>query len=374
MTKSYTPNRIPQGALATKLVIDIVTSSRERNSFNWSIEEKDWIRLLKRASQNRVLYLFAHELIKLLEAKHQSSFIEKLFQINNQGEIRLRRLDDTLGFVSTELEKHEVPYLVIKTDKYIPYVTFDVDILVKEKDFEAVQRLFSTKGAKILPHHSLLGRKPGKQVNCLKPGLLNIDIHTEVTWQGSDYVEPNLFWKNTRCLARRGVTFEVPSLEVEFLVNCAEILFERFYFHLQHLLSLREFCHQAMDWELIFEQTSRYGWKGAFAELLLLLEGSSAQLLKSEPTLLAFEVKARALQVTGRKELPKAEVLPILFSLARVCTIFLERMRTRKHFDPICFSYWCYTRMRYLVTGGRRLPLYQDWIPLGDRFYWRKPY
>ena len=129
-----------------------------------------------------------------------------------------------------------------------------------------------------------------------------------------------------------------------------------------------------MDWELIFEQTSRYGWKGAFAELLLLLEGSSAQLLKSEPTLLAFEVKARALQVTGRKELPKAEVLPILFSLARVCTIFLERMRTRKHFDPICFSYWCYTRMRYLVTGGRRLPLYQDWIPLGDRFYWRKPY
>jgi len=373
MTESLARGRVSQAARATQFIADVISGIDAPETSSWTVSERNWVYLLKRASQNRVLYLFARNLAEMPTAQHPPALLERLQKITTQGEIRLRRLGDTLEFVTSELEQHKVPYLVIKTDKYIPYVTFDVDLLVREEDFDAVQRLFSAKGVEILPHSSLLGRKPGKQMNCLKPGLLNIDLHTEITWQGSDYIEPVLFWQNTRRLTRHGVTFDVPSLEVEFMVDCAEVLYERFYFHLLHLLSLRKFCRQSMDWELIFEHTRRYGWQNAFANLLVLLEGTSARLLKGEPFTLPLEVRDRAQQLTGRKTLPAVDVLPHLFSPARVVTIFWERIRRRRHFDPVCFSYWLYTRLRYVATRGRRFPLYLDWIPLGDRFYWRKP-
>jgi len=369
--KIFTRNGKP--ARMTQFIFDVVSNMNTSEELLDSGELHSKL-LLKRASQNRVLYLFTKKLANSSLSQRHSKLLRDLSEIVAQGEKRMRTIGDTLEFVASELEGNEISYQVIKTEKYLPYVTFDVDLLVKEEDFFDVQRLFSSRGVEILPHPSLLGRKPGKQVNCLKPGLINIDMHTEITWQGSDYIEPTLFWQNTRRLTRQGVTFNVPSLEVEFLIDCAEILFERFYFHLLHMLSLREFCLRPMNWELIIEQTHRYGWQNSFAWLMLLLDETSAGLMQDNSSILPHDVRSFAEKTVGRKTIPSRNTLPYLFPISRVINIFWERIRRRRHFDPVCFSYWGYTRLRYIATLGKRFPLYQDWIPLGDRFYWNRPY
>ena len=281
------------------------------------------------AEQNRVLFAFS---------KHSS-----LVDIS-------KKLEDTLFFIEEVLKN--VPHLTTRTYKYIHYVTFDVDLFVNDKDYSKVIKLFKAVGCQIVSHDSSFGgRLPNMQKNVLKNGLLTIDLHRDFTWQKRRFLDVNLMFKNTRKRKIAGVIVEIPSPEVEFLLCMADIGHERFNFTQLDLIWLKGLSKEIKDWNLIINSVEKYGWFRTFSYLCKLINGSSCQVYKEE-IIPGFG------QLKGQLNLPY--FLPL-----RICWLsYLENLIHNKRFSVTSLAYMHYMKLRYYLSGKKRMPYYNSWYKI----------
>ena len=153
-------------------------------------------KLLRKALNNRVLYQLALE--------------DDLVEIRISGDTWVKKLKDTLLLVREVLGN--TPYLVVRTYKYIPYVTFDVDLFLDGENFEMVIGKFVEVGCSESSHDSSLGgRLKGQQRNIKKEGLLTIDLHRNFTWQKRQFLDTELLFKNCRKRKVAGVYILISS-------------------------------------------------------------------------------------------------------------------------------------------------------------------
>jgi len=303
--------------------------------------------LLHRASHNRVLYLLSRN---LLHAGF-SSWELALHTVLSAGEERLAKLSDTLAFLEATLPAVGIDYLVVKTYKYVPYVTFDVDVLVRPEQFDYAKRTFAEKGLSILKHP---GESFRKQSNCEREDLLRIDLHQGFYWQGFSYLDTDLVWEQPVHRQIGDIRTPTPSVEVEVLLNIVHLLYERRYVTLLDLIYFRRAFQEGCHWEMIQAQARKYGW------------GRSLQSLRA--TLNSLTEYVWDTEIAGPKaRLPANTRLPYMIPLWQVWGFFFEKARAARSIPWFDFAYYHFATARYYLTGRARLPFYLHWYPV-DRF------
>lgn len=293
--------------------------------------DKVWLKFLKKLSHNRVLYSYSKKVLaqgpKLDKEKKQD-----LRKIVREGERRMKQFEKTVKFLNKNLKAKGIPYLVVKTFKYIDYVTFDVDVLVPYEKFYEAQELLEKGGCRILPHP----RKQGlHQRNCVKKGLLNIDLHRNFYWLGIEHVDLNFVWKKPRRRKINGVMCSCPSLEVDFLLHNKQLAYERYYVTLLDYLAVTE-GRVDMDFSKIRRQVKKYRWEYSYYVLMHVLD----------------EIENSLDSVS----------LPYMYPLKNVFEQLLEVLMHNRKVLFADFGYYCFTFMRYFLSGKRRMPYYDHWF------------
>jgi len=337
----------------SKIIVDSLEGNFrtfDKTTFN----RKDNLKILKKASQNRVLYAFCDKLIKERGHLLHPKLEESMHRIVAWGESWQSKLRQTLLFINSFFSEQNVPYLVVKTYRSIPYVTYDVDVLVNPLDFIALTSKLKQLGE--------LGKHPGKQtkkqVNFFASNLLTIDLHEDFSWQGSSYLDESIAWTNTRKQDITGVSCPIPSLEVEFLLEAAHLLFERRYITLLDYIYLYRMSRKALDKHLLLKQVQTHGWDEAFISLVAIINMINSFFHNSEHDLL-FHGYHSNIQISGDRF-----DVPYFLSPLLVSKVFHEKYRKKGYFAKWDYLYYLFTFSRYYITGKRRYPYYIEWAPL----------
>jgi len=314
------------------------------------IDQLDFEKILVIASNNRILKVFVDN---LLESKVHLLRAEKkvLSDISLEGDKLLDALGDTIKLLDAVFSKNNIDYLIVKTYKYLDYVTFDVDVLVKYDDFFLAQNALSENGVDITPH-------PGKntqglhQRNCFKKGLLKIDLHRKFYWLGIDHIDDDFLWKNTRKETIGGFICPIPSVEVDFLLHNKQLIFERRYITFLDFIAIKlsiQDKDSRVNWKIIEEMVVNYKWQNGFYKLMAHLNLVN-YLLYDETNL--FPTK---------KKLPKLKqlTLPYIYPLSDDLAVFAEIIVKHRKVPFIGLVHYVYSWLRYKVNS--RFPFYDHW-------------
>jgi hypothetical protein len=307
----------------------------------------DWRRTLEAASHNRVLYVFANRLLE--SGATLPAFARGWLQLVVQdAQVRFKQFQDTVAYLGQTLGRDEVPYLVVKTFKYLDYVTFDVDTLVPYDRFDDAIESLKSGGARILPHP----RKQGvHQRNCMREGLCNIDLHRKFFWQGLDHIDEDYVWATSAERRIDGADCHCPSMEVDFLLHNKQLAYERYYVTILDFLAVK-YAHErnALDHDAIENQVRRHRWSASYRSLLGILNGIN-HAFYGEP-LFAGEPSPCPAQLN----------MPFLYPYPLVLRQLGEMIGVQRVFPAYDFAYYHFTFMRYLASGRNLLPYYRHWF------------
>ena len=226
--------------MISKIIAEIILDSN--NSAYNDINDSNFKDLLLSASQNRILFQLIRKLKINKDFYFSISENNRLIinDIYEDGVKKLQAFKKTLLDLKKIFLENNCDLLIPKTFKFYDYVTFDVDILVRFNDFNKAIQILSKNGYTIMPH-------PGKktqglhQRNCFKPGMLKVDLHRKFYWLGIEHIDENVTWINTREQKFFEETFlNTPSLEIDFILNAKQLMFERRYITLLDFFALRE--------------------------------------------------------------------------------------------------------------------------------------
>ncbi len=314
VVSSLRRKKISEAGLS-KLMVDVFEWRKEK----LDLDDRDWIRFLKLCSGNRVLYSVVRTLSKSVETQHAAS-LRKIIEF---AEKKIRKTQKTLDFVQENLPDA----ILVKTYKFIPYITNDLDILVSSKqELEGFQK----------EHHP--GKQDKFQKNYFRDDFLRLDLHEDFFWQGFKFVDVERVFENTQTVEYFGREVKIPSFTFEFLLNSAHILFEKRYITLQDFYYLKKLIdEEKVDWKVVREQTRKYGWS---ASLDILLK----------------EVKDL------NNGMEKGASFPVFLSAKQIAKIYWEKCLFDKKFPFIDMLYYGFARARARLGIKTRYPYYLHWF------------
>lgn len=291
-----------------------------------NLNHKDQVRFLKLCSGNRVLYQIVENLLKNyaepVETRLTAS-LQDLQRIIKAAEKEIEKTQKTLDFVKANLPDS----ILVKTYKFIPYITNDLDILVSStQELEGFQK----------KHHP--GKQDKFQKNYLRDDLLRIDLHEDFYWQGFKFVDVEKVFEHTQTVKYFGRWVRIPEFTFEFLLNCAHILFEKRYITLLDFYYLKKLVdEEEVDWETVKEQTAKYGWSSALDILLK-------------------EIKEI------EDAVGKSFSFPIFLSTRKIAKIYWEKCWFEKKIPLFDILYYAFARTRGWLGIKTRYPYYLHWF------------
>jgi len=332
----------------TEIIVNIVLG--RKIDINW--DEIDFEKLLVLASHNRVLYVFAKKLLNS-EIDFPERHRDILKDIQKEGEKNLVALRNTLLLLENVFKKENIDYLIVKTFKYLDYVTFDVDFLVRYEEFEKAINVLKKNDIVIKPHPNL--RTQGQhQRNCFKSGYLKMDLHRKFFWLGIDHIDLNFVWDNTTERKIGGVTCPTPSLEVDFLLHNKQLVYERRYITLLDFLAVKYANDEGLNWDSIINQVFKYKWDDTFFILMNWLNYLHREIFRKDMVDLNKYFNKKEYKIKER-ELK----LPFNYPIEDVMKVFKEIVFKQKRIPFLEFVYYFFTKCRYIISN--RLPFYDHW-------------
>lgn len=346
----------------TRIILNVI-----RDSFsveNIDFDNVNWTRILRRASLNRVLYIFTKKLLNNHKISKFSKLEKMLMIILNEGEKYIESLNKTVREIKTSLLHANIPFLIFKTYRTLPYVTLDVDILVRYKDFgKAAEALLKESIDSANSWDKLY--QPKMEAHVKEAGLLKIDLYTFQTsfWQGWDeYLDIEFIWKNPRKINFLGEEWITPSIEAELALVIVHILHERLQITLLDFLFIKD-IHRNIKWNVILEQAKKYGWYNAFLRFISIINELNAKLCPEETEFLIapdiFEEKVTF--PTSKIGVPLS--MPYVYQLPYAIELFIERFKTSSCLRVVEFSpYYFFAIIRYYLTKREKVPIYHHWF------------
>ncbi len=334
----------------SEIIVLTILNKKEVKSIDWG--EINFEKLLVQASNNRVLYLFVRN---LLEAKINlpKEIKNLLINIRKEGEKNLKALGNTILLLEKVLGREKIDYLIVKTFKYLDYVTFDVDFLVRYEDFKKAINALKMNNFLVKPHPN--PHTQGlHQRNCFKSGYLKMDLHRKFFWLSVDHIDLDFVWSGTTERKIGGIYCPTPSLEADFLLLNKQLVYERGYITLLDFLVVKYANDQRLNWNRIMEQVLKYKWDDTFFVLLNWLNYIHQEIFRED----MVDIK----KYFDKKEykIKKNELkLPIIYPVGDIMKVFKEVGFRQKHLLPLEFAYYFFTKFRYLIH--KRLPFYDHW-------------
>jgi hypothetical protein len=209
----------------------------------------DWERVLELASKNRMLYYCVTKILKTdVKRRIGEGLLELIKKLKELGDEWLLILKMTLGELSDVLDEEE--YLLLKSYRSYPYITYDVDVLVRN--------LEDTKNA-LSDHNFIIKNTEKYKAVARREGLLPIGIHGRVSWGSVTVLDEELLWEKSREVEVQDRRVRVPNAEGDLLTYLAHINFELYYIALGDLLYIYNLSEKA-DWDMVMRQSRKYGW------------------------------------------------------------------------------------------------------------------
>jgi hypothetical protein len=315
----------------------------------------NWNYVLRRASFNRVEYIFALKLLNNRAILKSDNLTNTLHELISESAVYLERLSATLKFISTIFSNEEIPFLIVKTNKGIPYVTQDVDVLVKLSDFAKAEDLLKqAKGKR--------ERDANKhQSSMFLPGLLRIDLHKGFFWQGSSYLDASVPWEDIRYENVSGVRCPIPSVHVELLLTIAHTVGERLHIPYLEFMFVRNSSKEA-NWTTIINQAEKYSWRKSMFRFISIVNLLNRKLYPSEKKPL-IDLQPNVANLLPRVNVHGSLSMPYMYPLQYTMEIFLERKPCMKINDLISnLGYYLFATARYHYSGRLRVPIYNHWF------------
>lgn len=334
----------------SKIIVEVILERKDLKEIDWN--DIDFVRLLVQASHNRLLYKFAKNLLASsidMPAGHRDVLVD----ICAKGEKNFQATRDTILLLEDVFKKEGLDHLIVKTFKYLDYITFDIDFLVRYKDFEKVLDVLEKHGIRVTPHPN--PRSQGlHQRNCFKTGMLNMDLHRKFFWLGIDHIDLDFVWSNTEERVIAGAKCQVPNLETDFLLHNKQLVYERGYITLLDFLAVKYANDEGLNWDAIMEQVFKHKWDGAFFTLMGWLNYMHREIFGEEMVDLSKYFKKG-----NCKRNRKVLKLPLIYPLTGMWMVFKEIVFKHKHVPIIGFMYYHFAMARYLLKN--RFPFYDHW-------------
>ena len=313
-----------ESRLLDKLINGAEIDDLNPNNINWDS-------FLKRASTNRVLYFSVKCLVQLNFSTEGFGLLALLNAIATEGEVRRYRLENTLHQINRRLNGNGISYLVIKSYRPHPFVTNDVDVLVHGSDLEKAQHVLADPGMTFNWCESKI------QSDIRLPDCEIIDLHTNLHWQQSTFLDIDWVWHQPEYKEIEGVMCPVPSDEVDLCISIAHILFERGYLSLLDIDWIEQLV-ETYGWSGAFEQADRFGWGESTREFSRVFN------------------KIQNMRVRGLIS------LPVLYPYQSTLCAFAERWRQRGYVPWYDIFYRGFASARFRLTSGLRVPIYGHWF------------
>lgn len=338
--------------MKSKIITQIIIDSN-RSAYN-DINDSNFKELLLLASQNRILFQFIRKLkinkdFYFSTSENNRSIINDIY---NDGVKKLEAFKKTLIDLKKIFSENNCDLLIPKTFKFYDYVTFDVDILVRYNDFNKAIQILSKNGYSVMSH-------PGKktqglhQRNCFKPGMLKVDLHRKFYWLGIEHIDENVTWINTKQQKFFEETFlNTPSLEIDFILNAKQLMFERRYITLLDFLALRESLKYDFNYKLVVNKISEFRWENIFKLLIPYLVFLDEKIYKKDSLFRNFYKKEF-------KKIHKKFNLPLSLSFFDDMKTFILIFSKHKKIPYIHIAHYFYSWSRFYMTS--RYPFYDHW-------------
>lgn len=320
------------------------------------VDDISWDNVLRRASANRVLYLFAKNLLKM-QKNIPPRLLRNLELIMLDGDAYLDKLMTTIEFLNSFFSNANEPYLIVKTYRTLPYITLDVDVLVKRDDLEGLGKALTQKlnGSKL--------DRSQMQMHIKSRELLTIDFHKGSFWQADEYIDQDFMWKNYRTQDIQGVECPVPALDAEVALTIAHILHERLHVTLLEFAFIKHSCRE-VNWDIVLKQAERNGWYKLFLRFVSLMNELNSRIYPQEKEPLINEDQFGPKKIViPRSYLGHTLAMPYMYQVPYASELFLERLRYKKHFRVHrVLPYYFYATFRYYRTKKQRPPIYDHWF------------
>ena len=337
--------------------------------------------LIMRASANKVLYIFAKNTLNIPSLKGQlpQHIVGNLNAIIKRGDEELCRLKNTIEFVKSIFSDNDIPFLIIKTYKDIPYITYDLDVMVNRDQFklaqekvleskmynESPQLSTSRKPIVSLLHTALVkaltinlkGHEEGE--TGLVPAmnsLLTVDLHYDFIVRGLKCIDYASIWENQRDVEFLGVKFPTPSLETEMLINVAHMIYELWHISLLDFIFIKRECDK-VNWIACLEEAGRHRWEKAFSRFISIIEELNNELCPGDQPLTPFSHSLRE-----SKSLRKAHIgMPHLFDFPFMLKVFYDNIKIASTIPIFDVLYYLLIKMRYISSKRNIIPMYHHW-------------
>ncbi len=291
------------------------------------MDRNTWIGFLKFLSHNRILFHFIARIFPKYFHQLGSSVHADLIALTKTAKEEEGKTQRTIGYFKADLPQA----LLVKTYKFIPYVTFDLDLLVDDVASVDIE----------LQKSQHPGKQNKHQKNYKREDMLRLDLHDNFYWQGFKYLDLELVKKSTQQVNYFGYTVTIPSYTVDFLLNCAHILFERRYITFLDFWYLKKLLDDdCVDWDSVWEQSSKYGWESSLKMLLGVMK-------KLEE------------QVT----LPRgAACFPHMLGWPQIFRIYKEKFLRDNKLPVFDIVYYIFARARGALGIEPKYPYYIHWF------------
>ena len=304
-----------------------------------------WKKFFIDASNNRILDYCCRKLIQLglIEDENVKASVKTILLVADGYYDKIKL---TLNFLNTKLAKY--PFLICKTEKDIGYVTFDVDVLFKKKDYWEILSHLQKLGGKYIECKNKL------QADIIFTDLLRIDTHINFHWQKSVFISEEKLWKNTTLKKVFGIKCYTPNLDNEVILNLLNLIYERHYIPLLDYYFLLKHVNN-VNWNEIISVAIKYNWiKGL---QIILNKFNQIHFFLNNRILIDIDINNKNYKFTKVNKLK----IPFIYTYREGIHVFSERIFKCHYFRLYEFLYFLFSKTRFDWFDNSKVPIYGHW-------------
>jgi hypothetical protein len=210
---------------------------------------------LKIARDDGLSYYFCK---RLLEEGVKPTY-EILKELDEQKR-NVLKFRETLSFLSQFLKNERLDFRFIKLYRSVPYIPRDIDVLIKDYQFDDVLSAFNKIGADIKVYEN-------EDISCKIGDLVKVDLYKGFYYFSSCFIDTEFLWKKPRIVHIQDICCQIPNSEADFLSTLIHALFGHGYLSLLDFLYAKSLLKESLDLNAIENHVKDHGWFYAYKML-----------------------------------------------------------------------------------------------------------